>query len=479
MAEPTKQKRPQSLLKRYSRYIGGLATLLVVGFLMYYFSSIVTWVVLAWVISLLGSPIFSLLGRIRFKFWVLPNGVKAILVLLFFYSILFLLFYLFVPVIFQQGRQLADVDYKSIINSLEEPIEEVNDWLIRRGFIEGDVSDVLMVSDSLGQQAVDSIPSPPPKPPITTTAAIQLDSLLAANGDTSTRTTIQLNLVLNLETPITTVVQDSAALAQAKNSPNDKVHEQMMSMLAEYINPSAMITSSVVYLVSFLGNLMVLLTSVTFIAFFFLKDEKLFGRAIKAFFPKRRQAEMDTALANIRRLLTRYFSGILVQITLITIYVTVLLSFFGVPNAFLIALFAAIINVIPYLGPFLGALFAALVIVSANINADFYAVTFPLLLRAAGVFASMQIVDGFILQPYIFSNSVSAHPLEIFLVVVIGAMLGGITGMIVAIPVYTIIRVVAAVFLKEFQIVQKLTQRLSSTEDDPPLEENVDIEVEG
>ena len=73
-----------------------------------------------------------------------------------------------------------------------------------------------------------------------------------------------------------------------------------------------------------------------------------------------------------------------------------------------------------------------------------------MILKVIGVFASMQILDGFVLQPYIFSNSVSAHPLEIFLVVVVGAKLGGITGMVVAIPAYTIIRVIASVFLKEF-----------------------------
>lgn len=471
MAEQTKQKRPQSPLKRYSRYIGIAATLLIVGFLIYYFSSIVTWVVLAWVISLLGSPLFSLLGRIRFKNWVLPNGLKAVVVLLAFYSILFLLFYLFVPVIFQQGRQLADVDYKSIITSLEEPIDEVNNWLIRRGFIEGNLSDAPMITDST-TTVVDSTTAPVPPSTVVSTTSIQLDSVV----NNSTQTNVQLNISLYLEQPYTTTAQDSAMLATLQEDHPDRMHEQMMKLLAEYINPSAMITRSVVYLVGFFGNLLVLLTSVTFIAFFFLKDEQLFGRAIKAFFPKRKQGEMDTTLATIRRLLTRYFSGILVQITLITIYVTVLLSFFGVPNAFLIALFAAIINVIPYLGPFLGALFAALVIISANINADFYTVTFPLLLRAAGVFASMQIVDGFILQPYIFSNSVSAHPLEIFIIVVIGAMLGGITGMIVAIPAYTIIRVIAAVFLKEFQVVQKLTQSINYN-DDPP-EEDVDIEVE-
>lgn len=494
MSEKTDKKRPQSLLKRYLRYIGVFASLFVVGFLMYYFSSIVTWVVLAWVISLLGSPVVSFLGRIQYKGWQLPSSLRAILVLLLFYGVLTLIFYIFVPVIVSQGRALTKVDYKSIITSLEEPINNINDWLINRGFVEGTiVADAPIVDSAQAAIAADTtmlplIPKPTPEPtlhtttPITSITSISLDSFVIANGDTMPRTNINLNLAFNLETILPIVSEDSAtivALAEQRDNDHESIHEQIQEAIREYISPSSFLTKGVVYIVALVGNLLVLITSVTFIAFFFLKDEKLFGRALKTLVPKRRQDEMDTALVAIRRLLTRYFSGILVQITLITIYVTVLLSFFSVPNAFLIAFFAAIINVIPYLGPLLGAIFAGLVIISSNIDASFYAVTMPMLLKAAGVFVSMQIVDGFVLQPYIFSNSVSAHPLEIFIVVVIGAKLGGITGMIVAIPVYTIIRVIAAVFLKEFQIVQRLTHNIDYADGEHHLGENVDIEIEG
>jgi len=119
-----------------------------------------------------------------------------------------------------------------------------------------------------------------------------------------------------------------------------------------------------------------------------------------------------------------------------------------------------------------------LVIISSNLDLPFYIVTLPMILKVMGVFASVQILDGFVLQPYIFSNSVSAHPLEIFIVVVVGAKLGGITGMVVAIPAYTIIRVIASVFLKEFQLVQRLTQSLKEDNEDMNIGANVDIEIE-
>jgi predicted PurR-regulated permease PerM len=57
------------------------------------------------------------------------------------------------------------------------------------------------------------------------------------------------------------------------------------------------------------------------------------------------------------------------------------------------------------------------------------------------VFATVQVVDNIFLQPMIFSKSVKAHPLEIFIVIFAGATLAGIPGMIAAIPGYTVIRV--------------------------------------
>jgi|GEM_PF-34163 len=463
----------QSIFKKYARYIGIMVTLGLLWFLFSYFSDIVTWVVLAWVISLLGSPIMNLLGRIKYKHWEIPSSIRALAVLGGFYAVFGLFLYIFVPVIIQQGRNLAGVDYAAIMESLEEPIAHFNDWLIERGLSDGELS-IYALADSSNtynhlthQHFTDSIPQD-----IVTTTTIHIDSILLANGDTSTQTNINLNIALAVQGDdyYHNHLIDSSTIVH----PHDTPFEQLRKKLFQYISPSQIITRLAFYIVGFFGNFMILLTSVTFIAFFFLKDEKLFGRAIKAAIPNRQLGKTDTALLKIKHLLTRYFSGILLQIFLITLYITALLSFCGIPNSFLIAFFAAIINVIPYLGPIIGGLFAMLVTISSNLDADFYTMTLPMLLQVVGVFMSMQLLDGFVLQPYIFSNSVSAHPLEIFIVVIVGAKLGGITGMVVAIPIYTIIRVVAAAFLQEFKLVQKLTQNLN-----PPDETiNVDIEVE-
>src|SRR5690606_26066252 len=131
-------------------------------------------------------------------------------------------------------------------------------------------------------------------------------------------------------------------------------------------------------------------------------------------------------------MLTRYFGGIFTQIMIITTLASLLLSLFGVKNALLIASFAAVINVIPYLGPIIGAMFGVIMTISANLDADFYMTTLPMILKVIATFGMIQLIDNFVLQPVIFSNSVLAHPLEIFIIILVGSQLGGIVGMILA-----------------------------------------------
>jgi predicted PurR-regulated permease PerM len=77
-----------------------------------------------------------------------------------------------------------------------------------------------------------------------------------------------------------------------------------------------------------------------------------------------------------------------------------------------------------------------------------------------GVFAAANLIDNTVLQPLIYSNSVKAHPVEIFLVILIAGSLAGIPGMILAIPTYTMLRVIAKEFLSQFKVVQSLTRNI-------------------
>jgi len=211
-----------------------------------------------------------------------------------------------------------------------------------------------------------------------------------------------------------------------------------------------------------LGGVFIFSFSVSFITFFFLKEEWLIMEGLLLFIPRHYEEGLKHVLYSIKTLLRRYFIGVIIQITLITLFVTLGVLMVGVElqHAVIIGLFSGLINVIPYMGPIIGAFFGALVglVVYVQMAAppDFINYMVGIIL----VYVIVQLLDNIVFQPYIFSASVRAHPLEIFIIILMAGYMSGIVGMFLAIPVYTIIRVVAKEFFYNYKLVKKLTGKL-------------------
>lgn len=202
------------------------------------------------------------------------------------------------------------------------------------------------------------------------------------------------------------------------------------------------------------GNVLMTLFSVFFMGFFLLRDEDLLQSFFKALLPQKYHAAIETAFENADNLLRRYFLGILLQIVLIAILIALGMYFLGVPNALFIGVFAGLINLIPYLGPILGMAFGLFLGITANLDMDFYTQLLPLLGKMALVFIAVQLIDNIFFQPFIFAKSVHAHPIEIYLIILVGAQLAGAVGMFLAIPIYTMLRVAVQAGYKQFNQMQ-------------------------
>lgn len=214
--------------------------------------------------------------------------------------------------------------------------------------------------------------------------------------------------------------------------------------------------------VDFLGSTFIALFSVSFITFFLLKDEWLLLEGIKMLVPEVYYVGVDHMLWSINRLLRSYFIGILLQITLISIIITIGFLIIGLEfrHALIIGLFSGIINIIPYLGPLIGASFGFLVSMVVYLQM-LNPLGFMLYIGAVFLlYLIVQLLDNIIFQPFIFSSRVKAHPLEIFLIVLMSGYMSGMLGMFLAIPVYTIIRVIAKEFFSKYNLVRKLTGKL-------------------
>ncbi|TDQ31132.1 AI-2E family transporter [Zeaxanthinibacter enoshimensis] len=202
------------------------------------------------------------------------------------------------------------------------------------------------------------------------------------------------------------------------------------------------------------------LFSVLFITFFFLKDSKLFQNAILVFVPDGSKTKVVKSIDSIKALLSRYFVGLLLQLFILFAIYTVVLLLVGIENAIVIAFLCALFNIIPYVGPIIGGIIMVFLTMTSNLGYDFNTVILP---KTGYVLIGLtigQLIDNFFSQPFIFSNSVKSHPLEIFLVIIIAGIIFGVVGMIVAVPGYTMLKVILKEFMADNHIVKKLTHNL-------------------
>ena len=214
---------------------------------------------------------------------------------------------------------------------------------------------------------------------------------------------------------------------------------------------------------SFITSLAVGLFSVVFIGFFFIKDDGLFTQIVCALVPDRHEATTQRAISDIGHLLSRYFIGVLIEIAgvaLINFLGLLFIAKLGFNSAISIAVMTGIFNVIPYVGPLLGGVFGTILgivikytsVTPLGLDVNFWVFTIILI----AIFSFTQLVDNFLYQPLIYSTSIKAKPLEIFIVLLVVGHIGGPLAMIVAIPCYTVVRVIAFRFFGHIKAIKRL-----------------------
>lgn len=203
-------------------------------------------------------------------------------------------------------------------------------------------------------------------------------------------------------------------------------------------------------LINTTSSLLITILAVVFISFFLLLENGLLRRNIINLVPNEYFELSVATFHKVERLLSNYLVGLLIQMSAIFTIASTGLAIVGVDYALTIGVFAAVANLIPYAGPLLGATFGVIV---GLITGDFIGTEeMPLfILKILSVFSVVQLTDNLFLQPLIFSKSVKAHPLEIFVIIFAGAKVGGVIGMVLAIPVYTIFRVSVQEFYKGYK----------------------------
>ena len=366
---------------KLAKYILLAAGIAIVGTLCWYFRSVLVYILIAVVVSLITKPVMGLLQKMQIKGRKAPDWFLAVISLTIVLGAVMAVIVGIIPIVGSILKDISLVNIENAARSISVPLADLNTFL-RQSF------------PNLGEG-------------------------------------------FRLEV---------AVLQEVQKLVNVSMFSTMLGSAA-----------------SFVTSLGVGLFSVVFIGFFFIKDDGLFTNIICALVPDKHEKTTEKAIADIGHLLSRYFIGVMIEImgvALINFLGLWLIARLGFNAAIGIAFLTGILNIIPYVGPLLGGALGTLLgliikyssIVPIGLDVNFWLFTGILI----AIFCFTQLIDNFLYQPVIYSTSIKSKPLEIFIVLLIVGHIGGPVGMIVAIPCYTVVRVIAFRFFRHIKAIRRL-----------------------
>jgi len=222
-------------MKLNNRYVLAAVTLLIAGIVIYTFREIVSYVLIAWVVSMVGAPLVKFLRK------YLGKNIAAGLTLAVFALGMALLLWIFIPPLSTQARNLAGIDYNKLIRNLEEPIGDWESWLSERGLVSA-AEQPTAVLEEQPQSATDHI----------RTQIVDMDSLLASQGGSRDSVPRQnITLLIQIDD------RDSeATLRSSETAPqeHDSFFDRTKKNLYSFLDPSR-IPKLFTSVVGTLGNL--------------------------------------------------------------------------------------------------------------------------------------------------------------------------------------------------------------------------------
>ena len=369
------------------------AGIAIIAALCWYFRSVLGYILIAVVVSLVAKPLMGLMQKIRIKGRKAPDWILAALSLILVLGILLSVVAMLIPIIGNIVKDISLANIENAVKGLSVPLHELNEFL--RNMV-----------PSLGEDF--------------------------------------------------------------------KIEVAVIEEVQKLLNP-AIFSSVIGSAASFLTSFGVGLFSVVFIGFFFIKDDGLFTNIVCALVPDKHEKTTEKAISDIGHLLSRYFIGVMLEVTGVALINFIGLTFIaklGFNASLGIAFMTGIFNIIPYVGPLLGGALGTVLglilkyssVSPIGLDVNFWVFTAILI----AIFSFTQLVDNFLYQPLIYSTSIKAKPLEIFIVLLIVGHIGGPLAMIIAIPCYTVARVIAFRFFRHIKAIKRLipSERLITNEDE-------------
>ncbi|WP_433946676.1 AI-2E family transporter [Paenibacillus sp. SN-8-1] len=222
----------------------------------------------------------------------------------------------------------------------------------------------------------------------------------------------------------------------------DAGNTQISTKITEYINGAvAVVTGYMTHFFNFISDFIVIIGTVPIILYYMLKEDKRISPAVVRVMPKRFARDGAQVVSDIDAALSGFISGRIISALILAVMSFIGFWIVGLPYPLLLAIIGALFNFIPYVGAFLGAIPCLIVA---------YTVSPSMALWVLIIIIIAQQVEGNLIAPYIYGKTINIHPLTTVILLLIGGEYAGILGMILVIPVYMIIKIVAVRIYKLF-----------------------------
>ena len=261
-----------------------------------------------------------------------------------------------------------------------------------------------------------------------------------------------LSTLPGIMTDITNFINNIFAKIDVEGVDINGIKESILNGITEYGNS---ISSSIpTTIVSVMGSLFSGLGTIFFgliIGLYMLFDFDNVTNLLLKLIPKKYQMEVADLLDNIGREVRKSVNGTLLVACMVFVCDTIGFSIVGLNSALLFGLFCGITDLIPYIGPYIGTAVATVVAFTQS----------PLIGIGVLVIAIIvQLVESYILQPVVMSKATKLHPVTIICGLLIFGHFFGIVGMILAVPIMSIFKVIWRFALKKFEIFERNKQEV-------------------
>lgn len=175
------------------------------------------------------------------------------------------------------------------------------------------------------------------------------------------------------------------------------------------------------------GNVLIALALIPLYVFFLLYYRGKFDRFLHLLVPSEKHRLLDQITTRVTRVTVKYLMGLLVDIAILSVLFSIGYGLLGLPSFILLAVLAAVLNIIPYIGAFIGGLLPVLMAIVTK-DSIWYAV------GAFAINTGVQFIDNNLIMPMVVGRSVNLNPFATIIILFLGGMIWGLAGMILFIP---------------------------------------------